>query len=172
MNIFLRHTAWTVFLGFISAASLSQAAEPTLCKASETPIFSCKLKNTKTVSVCASSHSTRSYVDYRFGKISKVELTYSANDQIPDHKFHRGEVVYANNSDDILWFTSGKYRYSIYSPTRGGPGLSVSLHGDVVSRIECSNSGSGATEGAKAPSPFIIEHGTGGLTTFEKLRGE
>ena len=172
MNNFYRTTAWAVFFVGGSAASLSHAAEPTLCKATETPIFSCKLKNTKTVSICASPESAGGNVEYRFGTKSKVELAYSANAQLPDHRFHRGEVVYANNSDAIIWFTNGNYRYSVYSPMRGGPGLSVSLHDDVVSRLECSSSGRGATETPKIASPFIVEHGTGDLSTFEEIWGK
>ena len=172
MNNFLRPLLLSVFFGFFPAASMSQAAEPTLCKTSETPIFSCKLKNTKTVSICVSSDSTHGYVDYRFGKKSDVELSYSANNQFPNRKFHRGEVVYANNSDYLIWFTNGKYRYSAYSPARGVPGLSVSLNGDIVSRLECGNSGRGAVQAFKNSSPFIVEHGTGDLTVFEKLWAE
>lgn len=157
--------------GCLVAVTLPNAAELTLCKDKETPIFSCKLKNAKTVSICASSGSNGS-VDYRYGTSSKVELTYSANSRLPEQKFHRGEVVYANNSDDVIWFTISYYRYDVYTPMRGAPGLSVSLHNDVVSRIECRSNGRGAIEASRTPSPFIIEHGTGDLATFEAIWGK
>jgi hypothetical protein len=172
MNYSLYPIITKLLLGFFSIAPLSHAAEPTLCKSNETPIFSCGFKNKKIVSICYPKNSQQGYVDYRFGNKSKVELTYSANPHLPEQKFHRGEVVYANNSDDMIWFKKGNYRYSVYSPMRGGPGLSVSLNGEVVTRLECNNSGRGATEALKTPSPFIVEHGTGDLTKFEKLWGD
>jgi hypothetical protein len=172
VNNFSHPAFWTVFIGCVFSAPTLQAAEPTLCEDSEIAVFSCMLKNTKTVSICASASPARGYVDYRFGTRSNVELRYSANVDHPDNKFHRGEVVYANNSDEMIWFTNGKYRYSVYSPIRGVPGLIVSLHGDAVVRLECKNNGRGATEAFNAASSFIIEHGTGDLATFEKMWDE
>ena len=172
MNNFPCPLSRAILVACISSVSLAQAAESTLCTANEIPIFSCKLKNMKTVSICAYPHAVRGHVDYRFGTKSKVELTYSANANFPGQKFHRGEVTYANNSDEMIWFTNGKYRYSVYSPIRGGPGLTVSLHGEFISRLECDDSGRGATEALSTASPFIVEHGTGDLTTFEKLWGD
>ena len=99
---------------------------------------------------------------------SRVELSYSANTQLPTQKFHRGEIVYANNSEDVLWFKKGNYRYTVYSPTRGSPGLSVALNGDVITRLECNNSGGGTTDSPKTSSPFIVEHGTADLMPFEE----
>ena len=49
-----------------------------LCKPHETTVFSCKTSKTKSVSVCASknlaSHRASSYVVYRFGSPTKIEL--------------------------------------------------------------------------------------------------
>lgn len=172
MNNFSHLKFLTVFICCFCAAPTLQAAEPTLCEDSEIPVFSCMLKNSKTVSICASASPARGHVDYRFGTKSNVELHYSANVDSPGNKFHRGEVVYANNSDEMIWFTNGKYRYSVYSPIRGVPGLIVSLHGNAVVRLECKNKGRGATEAFNTASSFIIEHGTGGLATFEKMWDE
>jgi hypothetical protein len=172
VNNFSHPAIWTVIIGCIFAAPALQAAEPTLCEDSEIPVFSCMLKNSKTVSICASASPARGHVDYRFGTKSNVELHYSANVDRPGNTFHRGEVVYANNSDEMIWFTNGKYRYSVYSPIRGVPGLIVWLHGNAVVRLECKNNGRGATEAVNAASSLIIEHGTGDLATFEKMWGE
>ena len=168
-----RHFAsFAMLLGCLATPSISHAVEPTLCKPKELAVYSCKLKNAKIVSICASPDAARSYIDYRFGTKAKVELAYSANDSIPGHQFHRGELVYANNSEDTIWFTNGEYRYSLYNPTRGGPGLTVSRHGDQVGRIECSDNGRGATGDFVTASPFIVDHGTGDLTKFNQLWGE
>jgi hypothetical protein len=168
-EFFLRSIAIKILLGFSSIAPLAQAAESTLCASDENIIFSCELKNKKIVSVCSSSSPKQDHIDYRFGKKSKVELSYSANTQLPTQKFHRGEIVYANNSEDVLWFKKGNYRYTVYSPIRGDPGLSVALNGDVITRLECNNSSGGTTDSPKTSSPFIVEHGTADLMTFEEL---
>jgi len=167
-EFFLRSIAIKILLGFFSIAPLTQAAESTLCASDENIIFSCELKNKKIVSVCSSNSHKQGHMDYRFGKKSKVELSYSANTQLPTQKFHRGEIVYANNSEDVLWFKKGHYRYTVYSPTRGAPGLSIALNGDVITRLECNNSGGGTTDSPKTSSPFIVEHGTADLMPFEE----
>jgi hypothetical protein len=172
MNSYRRFAACSMLLGFLATPFISHAVETTLCKTNELPVYSCKLKNAKIVSVCASPDAGRSYIDYRFGTRAKVELAYSANRSLPGHQFHRGEVVYANNSEDTIWFTNAEYRYSIYNPTRGGPGLTISRHGDQVGRIECSNNGRGATGDFVTASPFIVDHGTGDLTKFNQLWGK
>lgn len=156
----------------LTASSIAHAEDATLCTAGEIRVFSCTLKNAKIVSVCASPDAARRYVDYRFGSPSKMELVYSASATVPAHRFRRGEVVYANNSEDTLWFTNGAYRYSLYDPTRGVPGLTVSKNGAEVARFECGNNGRGATAAFSIASPFIADHGTGNLMKFEQLWGE
>lgn len=164
---------WRAALLFgLAASSNAHAEDATLCTAGEIRVFSCILKNAIIVSICASPDAARRYVDYRFGSPSKMELAYSASATLPGHRFHHGEVVYANNSEDTLWFTNGAYRYSLYDPTRGVPGLTVSKKGAEVARIECGNNGRGATASFSIASPFIADHGTGGLMKFEEFWGE
>ncbi len=59
---------------------LLNAESATHCTDSELTVFSCELKNKKTVSVCASNDvsSDSGYLQYRFGKIGKVELSIPA----------------------------------------------------------------------------------------------
>lgn len=64
--------------------------------------FSCELRNTKTVSIWLSALCQHSHVGCRFGTKSKVELRYSSNVDRSGHKFYRCEVVYANNSEDMI----------------------------------------------------------------------
>lgn len=107
----------------LAASSNAHAKDATLCTVGEIRVFSCTLKNAKIVSVCASPDAAPRYVDYQFGSPSKIELAYSASATLPVHRFHRGEVVYANNEEDTLWFTNGAYRYSFHDTTRGVPRL-------------------------------------------------
>lgn len=103
MNYSRRPASWVVLLGCVCVTSLLQAAEPTLCKAGEISVFSCRLENAKTMSICASTLPVRGYVEYRFGTRSKIELTYSASIDRQDHEFHRGEVVYVGRILNNCW---------------------------------------------------------------------
>lgn len=87
MNKICHPLSWVFASILIPAAPLSQATEPSLCKSDEVTIFSCELKNTKFVSICAARHSTHDYVDYRFGTKAKLEFTYSANTDVPTINF-------------------------------------------------------------------------------------
>ena len=169
MNKFRLHACRFLFTGFLFTSTQLHAAEIGLCTARESVIFSCTLKNSKIVSICGSPDNAQSYVEYRFGNKSRLELKYSASPQTAQLMFHRGEVLYANNSEDTIWFKNGEFLYSIFMPARGGPGLEVSRHGAPVARMECKGGWSRVTREKKTMSKFINEHGTGDLSKFEQL---
>jgi hypothetical protein len=83
------------------------ADSATHCADDELTVFSCELKNKKTVSVCASddvsSHS--GYLQYRFGKIGKVELSVPAK-----KKSFPQELSLQHSKDD-----SAEYNYMSFS---------------------------------------------------------
>lgn len=158
-----------VFICLLSANSHLRADDSTLCEPVEKVIFSCGFKNAKTVSICGSSDNAQSYVEYRFGRANNIEFKFRASAKDPKHQFHRGEIAYANNSEDMIWFRNGKFRYSIFMPTRGGPGVEISRDSKVEARLECSG-GWGNIKGKRTmESKFIIEHGSGDLSKFEPL---
>lgn len=168
MIVCQRSIFWGQFIFFLSTSS-PQASEKTLCEARETVIFFCRVNDSKVVSLCSSPDSVQKYVDYRFGKKPKIELRFRASIANPEKKFHRGEVIYASNSADMIWFKNGQFLYSLFMPTRGGPGLQVSRNNHVISRQEC-NGGWAEVSGRHATtSKFITEHGSGDLSKFEPL---
>lgn len=83
------------------------ADSATHCTDDELTVFSCELKNKKTVSVCASNDvSARSgYLQYRFGKIGKVELSVP-----PKKKSFPQELSLQHSKDD-----SASYNYMSFS---------------------------------------------------------
>lgn len=71
----MKTRAWLICCLLIVTA---RAYATDLCGAHEITVFSCKTSKTKSVSVCASKnlarHSASSYVAYRFGSPTKLEL--------------------------------------------------------------------------------------------------
>jgi hypothetical protein len=167
MRIFRHHFSSYVFFLFAFASVSASAKSPGLCAANEKIVFSCELKNSKTVSICSSQDISGGYVEYRFGTKSNVELKYLADGK--QRKLHRAEVVYANNSEDTIWFRISQFLYSIFIPTSGAPGLEVSRNNDVIARFECREGWTNATVDREAKSKFIIDHGTGDSSKFEKF---
>ena len=153
----------------LSASSEIHAENKSLCKKAEVPFFSCGLSNSKIVSICASGNGTSTYLEYRYGTVSSVELSVKADADNKRHIFHRAEITYANDAEDTIWFHNGPFMYSIFMPARGTPGIEVSRNKAVVARHECAGGWRGAVSRPGKDSPFIIDHGTGDTTRFESL---
>lgn len=71
-------------------------------------IFSCGFKNNKMVSLCVSPDAAEGYIEYRCGSKSAMELAFKASKATADRIFHRAEVVYASNAEDMIWFKNGQ----------------------------------------------------------------
>jgi hypothetical protein len=84
-------------------AEESAADETSHCNPDESSLFSCKLTNGKTVSLCASTDLApdSGYLQYRFGKLGKVELSLPAKARgIPK------ELTLSHSKDDSAEYNS------------------------------------------------------------------
>jgi len=129
-----------------------------LCKKTEHTIFSCELKNKKAVSLCGSS-AEPSYIEYRFGKKDRIELTHRVDPVQGKDNFQRAEFVFANNSEERIWFKIGKHIYRIFMPTRGAPGVEVAVNGEVISRLVCKGGWKNVSGDPTLKSKYITDHG-------------
>jgi hypothetical protein len=158
------------FISFtLNGCSNLHAETASLCKKNETTLFSCSLTNSKVASICTSESRTSEYVEYRYGSVAKIELSYNASPKNKKNIFNRAEITYANNSEDTIWFHNEAFTYSIFMPTRGTPGVEVTRNKEVVARHECAGGWRGAIRGPRKDSKFVIDHGTGDSTKFESL---
>lgn len=103
--------------GFIALTNLVYA-EPvaTHCTDNELTLFSCSLKKSKTVSVCASKDlSPKSgYLQYRFGKLGKIEITIpKLLNGLPEFDLHASKDSHAEYSSLVI--SNGPFNYSITS---------------------------------------------------------
>lgn len=107
----------------ISLLAMQAAHAAGLCKAEETTVFSCELKqNHKTVSLCASKSFTEqdSFLQYRFGQLSKIELVYPKELKDSLARFGYDEYSRPDLSTFIVGFNNGGYRYELMETTEGG----------------------------------------------------
>lgn len=87
-----------------------------LCKPEETVFFSCQLMNQKIISVCGSKDLSRNqgYMQYRFGKVSKVELQIPKENQgFPNISMSRRVDPYSEYYG--MSFNVGAFVYEITS---------------------------------------------------------
>ncbi len=88
----------------------------TLCESEETTFFNCLTNSKKIISLCGSPDITKEkgYLQYRFGKKGKVELTYPENKNPSASKFFyvlytRPSAFYSN-----IKFTNSGIGYEIF----------------------------------------------------------
>jgi hypothetical protein len=160
MNLFCHWKALKFFIPLASLAfyvPLTKAAS--LCEAREKVIFSCELKNAKTVSICAFDDENRRYVEYKFGRQSKIELAHRASNENENQFFHRADIIYGNNAVDTIWFRNGEHLYDVFMPARGAPAVEVWKKNRQLAHIECSGGWTNVEGDTDMASPFIINHG-------------
>jgi hypothetical protein len=102
-----------------------------LCAADESIVFSCALKRQRFVSVCASQSlsANSGYVQYRFGKLSKIEIAVpmgaakgasALSGWRSDVRAY--SVMYAGGGGSYLRFNLAPFSYVTYSATGRGWG--------------------------------------------------
>jgi len=112
-EIFLKKIIAFVFL-FSAINAFSQ--EKTLCNTDEKVIFSCQIaKNKKYASLCASkdASNTKGYVQYRFGKIDKIEMLHPETREAAEKNFS-----YVRDKDatmETFKFVRGDFSYELIS---------------------------------------------------------
>lgn len=142
----------SLFLLLVSHASA--ADQPLyLCQPDEQLIFGCEIEH-KLLSVCASADvsKTSGYVQYRFGKPGKIELTYPATKVAPQGKFFLASAGFSGGGANIIRFNNSGYEYLVFDRMRrtnftpGEPhdaefhaGIVTRRHGKITSTRLCDN---------------------------------
>ena len=106
----VRSFVWACFL---IPATDAMAAD-SLCQAREKTYFSCKIKSSeKYLSICGS----KDYLQYRYGKQGKVELTFPHGRDGSLEKFKVGhdDRKSVGTTEDTLNFSSGIFAYRVYT---------------------------------------------------------
>lgn len=122
--------------GLILFGVKAEADEITLCQPHEEVYFSCPIDG-KVLSVCASGNISpdNGYVQYRFGKIGKIELEYPEKPYPPRKLFSISDILEGNLSFTHLKFDSGRYHYVFY---QGDPsGIYIKKSGKLISNRTC-----------------------------------
>ncbi len=108
----------TVF-ALVALVSTAVAAKPavTHCSADEQTLFSCQLKNKKTVSLCASDDfsATSGYLQYRFGKVGKVELALPKDKSDMPAELRLTQSLSDSAEYNDLTFSNGSFIYNLTS---------------------------------------------------------
>jgi hypothetical protein len=119
------NAAFILFLLFSLFSNQTEAAEKKntgLCASTELNIFSCSTKNGKLISVCSELTTSKvAKIEYRFGKMNKVELTLpkSSEDQVSYNS-----VMYSGGGGAYVRFNHGDIDYIVFSKMVKGEGAS------------------------------------------------
>ena len=102
---------------FVTASIPAAHAAATLCEGDEQVLFSCPVaKTTKIVSVCGSKllTATSGYLQYRFGRVGAVEMTFPATRVRTQAQFGWNTNYHRDVTDSWLSFTNAKYAYGVF----------------------------------------------------------
>ncbi|WP_133300348.1 hypothetical protein [Paraburkholderia lacunae] len=136
-NIRLTVLARAAFVaGLILFGTKVASAEATLCQSHEEVYFSCPTDG-KVLSVCASGNISpdNGYVQYRFGRVGRIELEYPEKPYPPRKLFSISHISGGNLSFTHFKFSSRGYHYVLY---QGDPsGIYIKRNGKVVSNRIC-----------------------------------
>lgn len=136
MRNFFAH-AWLLSFFLVSVAP---SVADTLCQKDEVTFFSCEIKGSaKVASLCGSPQldAHRGYVQYRFGRVGKIELTFPQERQNSQQSFFYAHYFRAQVDRTEVTFQNGSYQYAVYDDYEGEekPGM----HAKGV-RVEASTS--------------------------------
>lgn len=122
---------------------------PSLCRSSEMAIFSCATGG-KIASLCASADlgPSQGSLAYRFGRKGGIELKHPEARALPDQAFSTAVIGDAGFAGDIVRFSRGETRYTLYSIIVKGQGerdgILVSRGGRRLAELKCEDSALGA----------------------------
>lgn len=105
------------------------------CEPQEKSMWSCSVKH-KVYELCASQDlgKTTGYLQYRAGRIGKIELVFPQKLQHPQGLFQH--KLYARNA--ALIFRNGRYEYELFDALIGGSELRVrEINGKTSHDIFC-----------------------------------
>jgi hypothetical protein len=135
----------------LCCAATSTIQTPSHCAASETVIFSCRIKGSpKVLSLCGSKNLTKDvgYLQYRFGRPGKVELQFPEEKQNSQAQFLFEHYFRAQVDRTAVKFKNGGYEYSIYdayegeeAPARNYRGVSIEYIGSEGDSADANKGG-------------------------------
>lgn len=132
------------------ACNAAQAdMRPSLCQPNETAVFSCAIGG-KIASLCASADigPGQGSLTYRFGRQGAIELTHPDKPMRPDQAFSTAVVGDAGFTGDIVRFSRGETRYTLYSIIVRGQGerdgIRIARGGRRIADLTCKDSALGA----------------------------
>lgn len=125
----------------LPALSAWSQARPSLCTADERIAFSCAVGR-KVASLCASADlsKTTGYVQYRYGRPGKIEMTYPQDKVHPSAVFKWGVLGFAGGGTDYYRFSNEGYDYVVYSGMGRGwtqEGIVVEKSGKRLQSLVC-----------------------------------
>lgn len=140
-------------LAVLVASLFSGAAQadtrPSLCLPSETAVFSCAIGG-KIASLCAAGDigPGQGSLTYRFGRKGAIELTHPDKPVPPDQAFSTAVIGDAGFAGDIVRFSRGETRYTLYSIIVKGQGerdgIIVARNGRQIADLKCKGFALGA----------------------------
>jgi len=109
--------------------------EKTLCSADSAILFNCETARNKIISLCAVK-SKRTTIEYKYGAPEKIDFSYvSSRDS--KNKFYHAKFQGGSVSTDLVWFRSGSFTYSLFSPDSGADGVAVIKSEKNISSQNC-----------------------------------
>ena len=118
------------------------SGQESLCNSVEHTYFSCALsKSSKLVSICGSQlDAQEKYLQYRYGKTNKIELTFPRDGENPKNIFYYSEYIRPNLTKQSLRGINNNYQYQVYmeanTESAGGNG-----EADVTAELRVSGKG-------------------------------
>lgn len=140
-----------VGLSFIASVAIigwvCPATASTLCKADEVVVFSCPTR-TNIASLCASKNASDSggYMQYRFGRKNRLDLSYPPVSARPADVFASGTAMFSGGGSAWLSFKRAPFSYTIFTASgRWGPsgsaadaaGVAVQKGGKEFANFPC-----------------------------------
>lgn len=122
---------------------------PSLCQPGETAVFSCAIGG-KIASLCASGDigPSQGSLNYRFGRQGAIELTHPDKPIPPGQAFSTAVIGDAGFAGDIVRFSRGDTRYTLYSIIVKGQGerdgIRVTRDGRQLADLRCKGFALGA----------------------------
>jgi hypothetical protein len=110
--------------------------EKTLCSTDSVILFNCETAKNKVISLCAVKSFKRATVEYRYGTPRKIDFSYISSFD-SRKKFYHGKFQGGSVATDLVWFRSGPFTYSLFSPDTGADGVAVIKSEKLISSQYC-----------------------------------
>jgi hypothetical protein len=120
--------------GVAHEAQANASVTSSLCVQGEKTVFSCALKNSKTISLCSSAklNKDEGYLQYRFGVPGKIELEYPKERAAPQKAFQYNHYFRAQVDLTEISFSIDSNVYSVFDNFNGEEKPAISEEGVSV----------------------------------------